>query len=108
MSLKYQFFVKIMQVTTFACHIRNTYFIFITHQVPLSVSYKDKPAVGTAELYCSSKRKNMICLHDVILHFQKILLSFLSCPLIIIHFIILQFCIKKLFSNLCRDLQKPE
>ena len=65
MSLKYQFFVKITQVTTFACHIRNTYFIFITHQVPLSVSYKDKPAVGTAELYCSSKHKHMICFHNV-------------------------------------------
>ena len=55
MRLKYKCFVKITQVTTCACHIRNTYFIFITHQVPLSVAYKDKPAVGTAELYYSSK-----------------------------------------------------
>ena len=55
MSLKYKFFVKITQVTTCAYYVRNTYFIFITHQVPLSVTYKEKPAVGTAELYCSSK-----------------------------------------------------
>ena len=54
MRLKYKCFIKITQVTTCACHVRNTYFILITHQVPLSVAYKDKPAVGTAELYYSS------------------------------------------------------